>query len=74
MNTIIRIQFKIDMACAIAGLTQSELAKKIGTTPQAWNQRMKTGKFSDEDFEKIAKACGCEYRSGFYFPDGNKVE
>lgn len=70
----VSIQFKIDMACAIAGLTQAELSKKIGTTPQAWNQRMKTGRFSDEDFNKIAEACGCVYKSGFYFPDGNKVE
>ena len=70
----INIQQKIDTACAIAGISQAELAKRMGTTPQAWNQRLKTGKFSDEDFRKIAEATGSVYRSGFYFSDGNKVE
>lgn len=70
----ITIQQKIMVALNIAGMTQAELAEKLGTSPQALNKRLKTGKFSDEDFNSIAKALGCEYRSGFYFKDGNKVE
>ncbi len=62
------------VALDIAGITQAELAKKLGTSPPALNKRLKTGKFSDKDFQEIAKALGAEYRSGFYFPDGNKVE
>ena len=58
----------------IAGITQAELAARMGTSAPALNKRIKTGKFSDEDFQNIAKALGCEYRSGFYFSDGNKVE
>lgn len=70
----ITIQQKIDIACSMAGITQAELAKKLGRSAPAWNQRLKTGKFSDEDFQNIAKALGCSYKSGFYFPDGNKVD
>lgn len=58
----------------MAGITQAELAKRLNTSAPAWNKRLKTGKFSDEDYEKISTALGCSYRSGFYFPDGNKVE
>jgi len=58
----------------IAGITQAELAKRLGTSPAALNKRIKTGKFSDDDFNNIAKALRCEYRAGFYFSDGNKVE
>jgi len=68
------IQQKIEVACSIAGINQSELAKRLNTTAPAWNQRLKTGKFSDDDFIKIADAIGCKYKSGFYFSDGNKVE
>lgn len=71
---IITIQQKIDIACSIAGVTQAELAKRLGTSAPAWNKRLKTGKFSDEDFKNIAQALGCTYKSGFYFPDGNKVD
>lgn len=62
------------MACSIAGVNQAELAKRLNTSAPAWNKRLKTGKFSDEDFQAIAMALGCEYKSGFYFSDGNKVE
>lgn len=70
----ITIQQKIEIACSICGITQAELAKRIGSSPQAFGQRLKTGKFSDDDFNNIAKALGCTYKSGFYFSDGNKVE
>ena len=62
------------VAMDIAGITQAELAKRLETSPAALSKRIKTGKFSDEDFCNIAKALNCEYRSGFYFSDGNKVE
>lgn len=74
MEIISSIQRKIEIACSIVGISQGELAKKLGKTPSAWNQRLKTGKFSDEDFQNIAEALGCTYKSGFYFPDGNKAE
>lgn len=70
----ITIQQKIMVARDIANITQAELARRMGMSPAALNKRIKTGKFSDEDFQNIAKALGAEYKSGFYFSDGNKVE
>ena len=64
---------KIKMALAYKGMSESELARAIGTSPQAFNQRMKTGKFSSEDMEKIAEAMGAEYFFGFQFKDGTKI-
>ena len=64
---------KIKMALAYKGMSESELARAIGTSPQAFNQRMKTGKFSSEDMERIAEAMGAEYFFGFQFKDGTKI-
>ena len=64
---------KIKMALACKGMAESELARAIGTSPQAFNQRMKTGKFSTEDMEKIAAAMEAEYFFGFQFKDGTKI-
>ena len=50
------IQQKIMLALDIAGLTQKELAERMGTSPAALNKRLKTGKFSDKDFNEIAAA------------------
>ena len=40
---------KIKMALAYKGMSESELAKSLGKTPQSFNQRMKTDKFSIDE-------------------------
>ena len=64
---------KIKMALAYKGMSEAELSRAIGTSPSAFNQRMKTGKFSSEDMEKIAEAIGAKFFFGFEFEDGTKV-
>ena len=71
---ILTIQQKIDMACTAVGISKTELGKRIGLSQSAFSQRLKTGKFSDEDFQNMAKAIGAKYYSGFEFPDGTKIE
>ena len=67
------ISQKIKMALAYKGMSESELARTLGTSPQALNQRMKTGKFSSEDLEKISEAMGAKFYFGFEFEDGTKI-
>ena len=50
------ISQKIKMALAYKGMSEADLARAVGTSPQAFNQRMKTGKFSTEEMNKIAEA------------------
>ena len=40
------IPTKIKMAEAYAKMSESDLARRLGKTPQSFGQRMKTGKFS----------------------------
>ena len=61
------------MALAFTGMSEAELARKMGTTPQALNQRMKADKFAAEELEKIAEILGAEYISAFRFPDGTEI-
>ena len=67
------ISKQINMACVYAGISQSELARRIGTSPQALNNRLKTGKFTREELDKIAQALGCTLVLAFVFDDGTKV-
>ena len=64
---------KIMMAIAFEGISEAELARKIGTSPQAFNQRMKTDKFTSKELGQIAEALGGKYFFGFEFPDGTKI-
>ena len=61
------------MALAYKGMKESELARLLGTTPQAFNQRLKTDKFTVEELTKIAEILGGSYISKFEFPDGTVI-
>ncbi len=67
------IDQKIEMACAYAKISKSELARNIGTTPQNLNQRLKVGKFTTAELEKIAQALNAEYIFMFKFNDGTTI-
>lgn len=67
------IQQKIKMALAYRGKSEASLAKAIGTSPSAFNQRMKTGKFSSAELEAIAAALEAEFVCCFRFQDGTEV-
>ena len=68
------IQQKIDMACAYAGISKAELSRRLGyNTPQAFQKRFTTGKFTQEELMNIAKITGGEYISLFRYPDGTEI-
>ncbi len=64
---------KIRMALAYVKMSEAELARRLDSTPQAFNQRMKTDKFSSKELEKIANIVGAKYLAYFEFPDGTKI-
>ena len=53
-------------------VSKTEIADAIGCTPQGFYQRMKTGKFTENELEKIAAKMGAVYISKFQFPDGKE--
>lgn len=73
-DKILTIEQKIKVACEFADISVSELARRLGTSQQNFAKRLTVGKFTQEELEKIGSLLGATYKSGFYFPDGNKVE
>ena len=67
------ITTKIRMAEAYVNISEAELARRIGTTSQAFGQRMKTGKFSSKDLENIGEALGAEIVVESRFRDGTII-
>lgn len=64
---------QVKAAAAYGGVTLSRLAQAIGTSPQAFSQRLSAGTLRPDDLEKIAQAIGAEYISLFRFPDGKEI-
>lgn len=67
------IEQKINMALSYKGISQSELARKIGTSPQNFNQKVKRNTFTKEELENIAQALGGIWRAEFVFEDGTVI-
>lgn len=67
------IEQKINMALAYRGMSQAELARKIGTTPSNLNKKVKRDTLTKEEMEKIAKALGGSWRAEFVFENGTVI-
>lgn len=61
---------RIKLAITYAHVSEAELARRLGVSPQSFNQRLKTDKFSYDELVKIGEALGASYVSVFNFPDG----
>lgn len=69
----ITIKQKVEAACKIAGISVSELGRQMGMSQPSISNRLKTGKFTQDELNKMADIMGCEYVSNFIFPTGEKV-
>lgn len=68
------IPMKIKLAETYAKVSEAELARRFGAkSQQAFVQRMRTGKFTSAELEKIADALGAKFEYSFVFPDGTRI-
>lgn len=63
----------VEMALAYCGISNSELARRLGWSPQLLNKRLNTGKFTIDEWQTIAKAIGADFVCRFRFPDGTEI-
>jgi len=70
---MIDIKKKIKMALAFANMSEAELARRLRSTPQAFNKRVRTGKFTSEELDGMAAVLGAEFICIFRFPDGTEI-
>ena len=54
-------------------LSEAELARRMGISPQNLSYKMKRDNFATNDLIKVTKALGCNLEIAFVLPDGEKV-
>ena len=64
---------QVKILCVKLGISVSELARLYGSSPQAFNQKLKREGFTPAELKKVAEAAGCIYQSSFILPNGDKV-
>ena len=67
------IEQKLKMVLAYSGISQAELARKIGTSPSNLNQKVKRNTLTNEELTQIAVALGGTWRAEFVFEDGTVI-
>lgn len=50
-------------------ISEAELARKINTSPQNFNSKMKRDNFTEKDLQEIAKVLNCSYKATFILDD-----
>lgn len=69
----ITVKDQIKAACDVAGISATELGKKMGMSQQNFSKRLQVGKFSKEEYEKMAEILGAKFVFRFEFPNGTRI-
>lgn len=65
---------QIKFLCICMGISVSELARKIGQSPQNFNAKLKRGTITENELLNIADVLGICYEQSFTLPNGEKIE
>lgn len=67
------IEEKIRVLLARRGISQSELARRLGTTASNLNQKIKRDTLTLADLRRIAEVTDCVWEANFVLEDGFKI-
>ena len=67
------ISEQIKVLCVRNNISVSELARRLGTTPQNFNGKMRRESFSVVDRERIAEVTGTTFKREFVLRNGETV-
>ena len=67
------ISEQVKTLCDRQNISQAELARRLGKSPQSFNSKMKLESFTIEDLEKIAEVTGARFERKFVLDDGERV-
>ena len=67
------ISEQIKVVCVRCGISEAELARRLGKSPQSFNAKMKRESFTIEELEKIADALGIVFKRSFILSSGEEI-
>ncbi|HFU4484469.1 TPA: helix-turn-helix domain-containing protein [Streptococcus suis] len=60
--------------CKRMNISVSELARRIGQTPQNFNKKLKRESVSLDELKAVADVLGVKFVQAFILPDGNEIK
>lgn len=65
---------QIKALCVKMGISISELARRIGQSPQNFSAKLKRGTITDKELVEIADVLNIFYEQSFTLSNGEKIE
>lgn len=65
---------QIKVLCVRMNISISELARRIGQSPQNFSAKLKRGTITDKELKQIADVLDISYVQSFILPDGEKIQ
>lgn len=67
------ISEQIKVLCVRCNVSEAELARRLGKSPQSFNSKMKRGSFTILELEDVAEALGVKFNREFILSNGEKI-
>ena len=67
------ISEQIKVLCVRCNMSEAELARRLGKSPQCFNAKMKRESFTIDDLNEIAEAVGVEFKRNFILTNGEEI-
>ena len=64
---------QIKVLCVRCRVSEAELARRLGKSPQSFNSKMKRESFTIDDMDKIADTLGVKFNREFILANGDKI-
>ena len=64
---------QIKVLCVRCGVSEAELARRLGKSPQSLNSKMKRGTFTIGDLNEIAAVLGVTFERHFILFNGEEI-
>ena len=67
------ISEQIKILCVRCNMSEAELARRLGKSPQSFNAKMKRESFTINDLIEIADAVGVKFKRNFILTNGEEI-
>jgi len=67
------ISEQIKVLCVRSNISVSELARRVGTTPQNFNAKLKRESFTIAELELVANVVKSKFERNFILENGDKI-
>ena len=64
---------QIKVLCVRCNVSEAELARRLGKSPQSLNAKLKRGTMTVDELERIAIVLGVEFKRVFILENGDEI-